>query len=204
MLPRGSPVTATVERGLLVRAVRYALAAARLATPPRLPLPTPCAGWDLRTLLHHVGDSMDALSEGLYTGFVQPGAMLTVAGRRLAAPSLAARSAAWATGPQRFCARVRQPARAENRVVIGDRELNTSLITMTGAVEIAVHGWDIAVTCGGPGTVPPGLASELLPIAALLAPPGARAGLFADPVPVAELACPGDRLVAFLGRRPRP
>ena len=56
-------------------------------------------------------------------------------------------------------------------VVIGDRELNTSLITMTGAVEIAVHGWDIAATCGGRGTVPPGLASELLPIAALLGSP---------------------------------
>jgi len=31
----------------------------------------------------------------------------------------------------------------------------------------------------------------------------ARAGLFADPVPVPALAGPGDRLVAFLGRQPR-
>jgi hypothetical protein len=75
---------------------------------------------------------------------------------------------------------------------------------MTAAVEVAVHGWDISVTCGGPRTVPPGLAAGLLPIAALLAAPGTRAGLFADPVPVTDLTCPGDRLVAFLGRRPRP
>jgi uncharacterized protein (TIGR03086 family) len=196
-------VTATVERGLLVRAVRYALGAARLATPPRLPLPTPYARWDLRTLLHHVGDSMDALSEGLCTGFVQPGAP---AGGGWAEDGCAGPGGPLGGLSERaatlLCA-CAAAGPAENRVVIGDRELNTSLITMTGAVEIAVHGWDVAVTCGGPGTFPPGLASELLPVAALLAPRGGRAGLFADPVPVADLACPGDRLVAFLGRRPR-
>ena len=204
MLTAQVTVTAPVERGLLVRAVGYALAAARLATPPRLPLPTPCAGWDLRTLLHHVGDSMDALSEGLYTGFVQPGAAAdggwAEAGCAEPGGPVGGLSERAAT---LLCA-CAAAGSAENRVVIGDRELSTSLITMTGAVEIAVHGWDIAVTCGGPATVPPGLASELLPIAALLAPRGTRAGLFADPVPVADLACPGDRLVAFLGRRPRP
>jgi uncharacterized protein (TIGR03086 family) len=210
-------VTAPVERGLLVRAIRYALATARLATPPRLPLPTPCARWDLRTLLHHVGDSMDALSEGLSSGFVQPGAAGDVgwADPGCAQPGCAQPGCAQPVGPvggpvgglsERAAALLCACAvagSAESRVVIGDRELNASLITMTGAVEIAVHGWDIAVTCGGPGTVPPGLASELLPIAALLAPRGTRDGLFADPVPVADLACPGDRLVAFLGRRPR-
>jgi len=70
-------------------------------------------------------------------------------------------------------------------------------------VEIAVHGWDISVACGG-GTIPAALARDLLPIAALLAPPGSRAGLFAGPVPVPDRAGPGDRLVAFLGRQPGP
>ena len=42
----------------------------------------------------------------------------------------------------------------------------------------------------------------LLPIAPLFVTPGSRAGLFADPVPVPARACPGDQLVAFLGRQP--
>jgi uncharacterized protein (TIGR03086 family) len=203
-------VAARAERGLLVHAVRYALTAARLVTPAYLPLPTPCAGWDLRTLLHHLGDSMDALSEGLYTGFVQPGTDPRDDGRGDGdsdadgdgnEPGPVSGLAERAGTLLCACAAA---GSAENRVAIGDRDLTTSLITMTGAVEIAVHGWDISVTCGGPRTFPPGLASDLLPIAALLAPPGLREGLFAAPVTVPEPSCPTDRLVAFLGRPPRP
>jgi uncharacterized protein (TIGR03086 family) len=201
-------VAAGAERGLLVRAVRYALSAARLATPQRLTLPTPCDGWDLRTLLHHVGDSMDGLSEGLYTGFVDPCAAPAGDGTEPDGDCGCAEPGGPVSGlTQRAvtllcaCAAV---GSAESHVVIGDCELTTSLLTMTGAVEIAVHGWDISVTCGGPGTLPPGLASDLLPIATLLAPRDLRAGLFADPVPVTGLACLDDQLVAFLGRRPRP
>ncbi len=192
-------MAAGAERGLLVCAVRYVLSAARLITPQRLPLPTPCTGWDLRTLLHHVSDSMDALSEGLYTGFVH---LDVAAGGGRAGPG---GPVAWLSqcAGTLLCA-CAAAGSAERRVAIGDRELTTSLITMTGAVEIAVHGWDIAVACGGTEPVPPGLASDLLPIAALLAPRGTRAGLFADPVPVPAQACPGDQLVAFLGRRPPP
>ena len=195
----------TAERGLLTGAVRYALSAARLVTPQRLPLPTPCAGWDLRTLLCHLGDSMDALSEGLYTGFVHPDAAVGGDG---AGPGGSTGGPGGPVAVLSLCAGTLLCASAaagsaECRVAVGDRELTTGLITLTGAVEIAVHGWDISVTCGGTGTIPAALASDLLPVATLLAPRGTRAGLFADPVPVSEMAGPGDRLVAFLGRHPR-
>jgi NADP-dependent 3-hydroxy acid dehydrogenase YdfG len=48
-------VPLTKGLGLLESAVSYALASAGLATPQHLPLDTPCAGWDPRMLLHHVG-----------------------------------------------------------------------------------------------------------------------------------------------------
>ena len=73
---------------------------------------------------------------------------------------------------------------------------------MTGAIEITVHGWDIFSACGSYRPVPPGPASALLPAAALLVTPGTRPGLFADAVPLPGPACPGDQLVAFLGRQP--
>ena len=58
------------------------------------------------------------------------------------------------------------------------------MVAAAGALEITVHGWDIAVACGSHRPVPPGLAAVLLPIAPLFITPGTRAGLFADPVPV--------------------
>ena len=195
---------------MLVRAVRYALSAARLATPLRMSRPTPCAGWDLRALLAHVGDSMDVLATALSAGFVSAGPAPD-AGTGGRGPDPAAER----RGVLNPVADLSQRASAllcacvvagseEKRVAIADRELTTSLVVMAGAVEIAVHGWDISMACGAAEPIPSGLASDLLPIAALLAPRGARAGLFADAVDVSERADPGDLLVAFLGRRPRP
>jgi hypothetical protein len=37
---------------------------------------------------------------------------------------------------------------AERRVAIGNRELTASMVAVTGAIEITVHGWDISVACG--------------------------------------------------------
>jgi uncharacterized protein (TIGR03086 family) len=76
------------------------------------------------------------------------------------------------------------------------------MVAVTGAIEITVHGWDIAVACGRTRPVPPGLATVLLTAAQLLVPPDTRPGLFADPVALPGPASPGDQLVAFLGRRP--
>jgi uncharacterized protein (TIGR03086 family) len=189
----------TAEPGLLEHAVGYALASAGHATPELLPLATPCAGWDLRTLLFHVSDSLGVLAEAMRAGHVAPGpppgheptaGADPVAGLRRRARALLGASAA---------------AGADERLVaIGDRELTASMITAAGAIEIAVHGWDISVACGIRRPVPPGLAAALLPLAPVLIPRAARSGLFADPVPVPEPACPGDRLVAFLGRQPHP
>jgi hypothetical protein len=64
------------------------------------------------------------------------------------------------------------------------------MVTVTGAIEITVHGWDIAVACGRARPVPPGLAAVLLATAPLLVPSDVRPELFADPVPLHGPACP--------------
>jgi uncharacterized protein (TIGR03086 family) len=185
--------------GLLEQAVGYALSTTALATPQLLPQATPCEGWDLRTLLLHVSDSLGVLAEVLRAGHVGvsplPGHELTTEADPVACLRHQARDllgACAAASPE------------ERLVAIADRELTASMVTAAGAIEIAVHGWDISAACGAPRPVPPGLAAALLPVAPVLIPRATRAGLFADPVPVPEAACPGDRLVAFLGRRPRP
>jgi hypothetical protein len=76
------------------------------------------------------------------------------------------------------------------------------MVALAAAIEISAHGWDIWVACGAGRPVPPGLAAVLLPVAPLLITPGVRPGLFAAPVRLPGPACPGDQLVAFLGRQP--
>jgi uncharacterized protein (TIGR03086 family) len=189
------PLTRGLE--LLGAGVSYALTSSRLATPQLLSCPTPCAGWDLGVLVHHVSDSVSVLHEAIAAGYIgsgpapggegpgpDPVSGLCLQGTRLLAACAAA-------GP------------ADHLVALGDRDLAARMVIAAGAIEITVHGWDISVACGSHRPVPPGLAALLLPIAPLFIPPGTRPGLFADPVPVPGQACPGDQLVAFLGRQPR-
>jgi uncharacterized protein (TIGR03086 family) len=190
---------APLSRGLelLEAAVSYALTGTALVTPQLLSRPTPCPDWDLELLLEHLSDSIGVLHEAIATGGAgtraaagqpRPWPDPVVRLRGQAARLLVAYAAA---GP------------AGRLVAIGDRELTASMIAVTGAIEIAVHGWDISVACGARRPVPPGLAAVLLAIAPLLITPATRPGLFADPVRLPGPACPGDQLVAFLGRQPR-
>jgi uncharacterized protein (TIGR03086 family) len=213
----------TAGFGLLEQAIRYALAHSGLThseqadselTDPELTdhgaaaatellsRPTPCADWDLRTLLFHVSDSLDVLHEAIRTGYVDSApAPCECAGVEPDPVSGLRRGAA---NMLVICAACAAAEPSDHAVAIADRDLTVSIVAMTGALEIAVHGWDIREACGHSKPIPFGLATALLPIAPLLVAPGSRAGLFADPLPVPPLTSPGDQLVAFLGRQPRP
>jgi uncharacterized protein (TIGR03086 family) len=192
---------APLSRGLelLGSAVSYAFAGAALGNAQLLRRPTPCSGWDLAMLLDHVSDSIGVLHQAITAG--GDGVSAAPPGYRVPGPDPVARLRGQAARLLDACA---ADGPAERRVAIWDRELTASMVAVTGAIEIAVHGWDISVACGARRPVPPGLATVLLPIAPLLITPGTRPGLFADPVRLPGPASPGDQLVAFLGRQPRP
>jgi uncharacterized protein (TIGR03086 family) len=199
-LPRrgtSRPPVATLNRRLelLGSAVSYALAGAGMVLPPLLSCPTPCAGWDLEMLLDHLSDSIGVLAEAIALG----GAGVASACPGPGADPVA-RLRGQAVGLLDACAAAGPPRR---RVAFGGRELTVNMVAVTAAIEIAVHGWDISVACGARQPVPTGLAAVLLPIAPLLITSGIRPGLFADPVRLSGPACPGDQLVAFLGRQPQ-
>jgi uncharacterized protein (TIGR03086 family) len=190
-----APLTRGLE--LLESAVGYGLAGAGLVTPQLLARPTPCRGWDLEMLLRHVSESIETLNAAIATGHINVGYAEGLGGpdgdavsvlRRRAATLLETCSAAGAD---------------DGFVAIGERELARSKVAVAGAIEVTIHGWDIQAACGAFRPVPPLLACLLLPVAPLLVTPSARPGLFADPVQLPGPACPGDQLVAFLGRQPR-
>jgi uncharacterized protein (TIGR03086 family) len=179
---------------LLRSAIGYALAAAEPITPGMLRRPTPCRGWDLRMLLRHVNESMAALTEAARAGRVSVWpAHEPPAGDLAATFRERARELAEACDVCDHCDRV---------IGIGDRAITLRSVAVLGALEVALHGWDISRACGPGRPIPAPLAAELLEIAPLLVDGSGRAPLFAPPVTPDPDAGPSDRLAAFLGRDP--
>jgi uncharacterized protein (TIGR03086 family) len=188
---------------LLAGAISYALAACVQVAPGEMSLRTPCAEWDLRTLLGHLGESMADLEAGIRSGRLdmdpQAHRDSRAAGARVPGGDpvevLRDRAAGLlcACYDRRGCDRL---------VLVGGLPLPDGIVACAGAVEIAVHGWDVSAARGRGGPIPSGLATPMLSMCPLLV--AGREGLFAEPVGVSPQASPGDRLVAYLGRVPGP
>ncbi len=188
--------------GLLAGAISYTLGVCALVGPGDMALPTPCADWDLTMLLAHLSDSMADLETALRTGTLDlerpPDQAVgdPVETLRDRAAQLLC-TAYCCGGPERF-------------VAVGGLPVPAGLVACTGAVEIAVHGWDVSAArggagcggagCGGARPIPAVLATRMLRLGPLLVT--GREGLFAAPVDVPAQASPGDRLIGYLGRRP--
>lgn len=188
----------TDERAVLTEAARYLFQNLLLVREADLAAPTPCREWDLRRLLRHVRASLAEVADvlaardfdgvtGWAAGSDPVGAVraaivdFVLAARALAAPDLT----------DRWCE-------------IQGRRVPAKTVVHVGAIEMAVHAWDIAQACGLDRPVPSGIASALL----WVSPPLARAGLaghvFAEPLPAPATATPSEQLLALFGRRRAP
>jgi uncharacterized protein (TIGR03086 family) len=178
---------------VLERSVAYCLGSVSLVAPPMLARPTPCAGWNLRDLLEHVIDSMAALEEAVATGRVT---MTPPAEAGDVLPRVRERASrlvgAWAQ------------ACGASLVRVQEARLSSPLVAGAGAIELAVHGWDVARACQADRPIPADLADELLDLAVVLIRAGDRPGRFGRPVALrGDAPPPGDQLLAFLGRTPQ-
>jgi uncharacterized protein (TIGR03086 family) len=199
------PVAAALTGGviLLERALAYTLGCLHCVTAAAMPRPTPCRGWDLRALLAHMDDSLAALHEAAESGEVSihPSARAAAAA---ADPAAALRHRACRLLGA-WTAAIAPPAGGLATAPVASnpgRPLHTELVAAAGAVEVAVHGWDVARACGRDRPIPPGLAEELLDVVPLLVSAADRPVPFGPALPAPPGSTPGDRLVAFLGRRP--
>jgi uncharacterized protein (TIGR03086 family) len=184
-------------------ALRYALVAAGHATPELMDRPTPCRAWDLRMLLLHATDSLAALAEGLDDGRVLLHSEAAAADPRvLLHPEAAAADPAvlfrWRA--RRLLGSCSRADLADGVITVGGCPMAAMVLVTAGALEIAVHGWDVAQACGSREPIPAPLAAGLLRAAPLLVTDLDRRHLFAAPVRVTAAASPSDRLTAFLGR----
>lgn len=181
---------------LLEIAIGYAVGSLSCVTPGSLSYPTPCAAWDLGALLEHVSDSLAALHDAVATGWVS----LDVLAR---APVSSADDLVTTLRTRAGRLLAASAAGGEDRAVaIAGRRLTGRQLTAVGALEITVHGWDIAEACRCPRPIPPALATSILAVIPLVVTQVTRNVQFAGAIPAAPQACPSDRLVALLGRNP--
>ena len=182
---------------LLAGAISYMLGVCAPIGAADLTLPTPCPDWNLAMLLGHLCQSMADLETALRTGRLD---LDEPVGRAGGDPVEALRDGA----AQLLCAGYCYGG-PECFVAVGGLPMPAGLVACTGAVEIAVHGWDVMASLaqadrarGAP--IPAALATRMLRLCPLLV--AGRESLFAVPVEVPAQACPGDRLVGYLGRSP--
>jgi uncharacterized protein (TIGR03086 family) len=154
---------------------------------PSLALRTPCRGWDLGQLLAHMEDALDAFAEGAGGAVSLEPRIPAVARAAALRQKACALLGAWSNQRPEF-------------VTIGDQSAPTSVVAMAAALEITVHGWDVAQAIGRAAPIPEELAARLLPVADALVSPHDRGPLFAPVLDVPEDSSAEVHLLAFLGR----
>jgi uncharacterized protein (TIGR03086 family) len=186
------PVRARDDLELLERALGWTRGVVVDVRDDLAGAPTPCAGWTLLDLLRHMADSLSALAEAA-TGRV---ALAPVRVDRSAGPEALARSLG-----DLGCAVLGGWLHASaGSVDLGANALRREVLVEVGALEVAVHGWDVARACSSRAVLPSTLAAALLPVAVRRVGAGDRPGAFG---PVVEPAGtdPVSLLLAHLGRR---
>jgi uncharacterized protein (TIGR03086 family) len=177
---------------LLESAVAYTRTTLPAAAVARGDLETPCAGWTLVDLLLHMDDALEAFHEAA-GGHVSPPTP-----RHPALPATLVERLRFSAC--RLLEAWSRPTPAS--VSVGELPLPTATLLDAAALEIAVHGWDVAAATGGP-RIPESLAGRLLPVVDLVVDcgdvgPGRR---FALPVPITAPAPLDVVLLARLGRK---
>lgn len=181
-----TPLTERIA--LFEQAATYVLDVLAEVSPADLDRPTPCEGWDVRTVVLHLADVADAVIDLTATGEL---AMPTPRGTDTPAPVAVARQRIRALGDRLATL----SARAEQVDLL-------LAAAQGGANEFAAHGWDLATALGLARPIPDGTATALLALVDGNLDDAARGTNFAPVVPVPTTADPSDRFVAYLGRRP--
>ena len=193
--------------GLLERSLVGTRSVLGRVGPGDLGRPTPCAAWDLAALLDHMDDSLGAYLEASH------GTLRLLPAHRAAAPTyddpaarLRARACTllgvWSAAAEQGLDDVELAGPGGQRV-----GLPAELLVSTAALEVAVHGWDVARSLGepsdgdgAPGVLPPDLAAALLPVARCTVASGRAEGHFADVGAARPGAGPVETLLALVGR----
>jgi uncharacterized protein (TIGR03086 family) len=160
-----------------------------------LTAPTPCDAWNLRQLLNHMLGALSLhldAANGLpvYPSQFGPDIDRVGADPVQAFGGVAARAARmW-----------REPGVLDRTAVLPMGPVPGSALALLHLTEVLVHGWDVGRAIGENVVIPAELAQPALAFSRRFASDAHRGTAFAAELPAGDT--PGERLVAFLGRRP--
>lgn len=174
---------------LLERSLGYTRVVLGAARGADLSCPTPCRDWTLADLLAHMEDALDAFTEAACGALGTPPRPVAPQTPRLdrIRDKACALLGAWSAPPP-------------EGVDVGGHAVASDLLLSAAALEITVHGWDVATSLGLDRPLPDPLAEQLLDLARVLVQPSDRVVRFDWPRAVPDDAGPGERLLAHLGR----
>jgi uncharacterized protein (TIGR03086 family) len=180
------PLTRALDQmGALVDAVR----------PAQATLPTPCAGWDVRTLVNHVVGDLQQF-RGLAKGGRYERRDDDLIGDDW--------SAAYGDAARALLETWSEAGALEGTITLPFGEVPATWRVEQLIVEMVVHGWDISRSTGQSIDLDPELARRALAWGAENLKPEYRggAGAFGHEVPVSAEAPAYDRVAGFFGRDP--
>ncbi|RKR91062.1 uncharacterized protein (TIGR03086 family) [Micromonospora pisi] len=161
------------------------------------PTPTPCANWDVRTLVNHV------VGEDRWTVPLLSGATVEQVGDRFAGDLLGADPAGAAQDAAAAAEQAASEAGALDRTVHLSFGLTPASEYLRQLLaEHLVHGWDLAVAIGVEPKLDPEAVRECIRWFTERSGMYRQGGLVSPAVHVPENASEQDRLVAAFGRDP--
>ena len=156
--------------------------------PEHHPLPTPCGDWDVRTLLNHT-----VAGAGAFGRMLRDEPPLWMADHLTGDPV-----ATFRAGVQDSLAAWRAGGLARTVEPLGGLPL-----AELQALDLLVHGWDLARATGQPDELPADVAARAWAVwSEVPVDVGRSMGQFGPEVPVPAGAPVGDRLLGLLGRDP--
>lgn len=166
---------------------------------------TPCAGWDLAALVRHMDESLAAYLEASH-GHLRLAPLPAPAAAPGGAPVASVRARACTLlGAWSLAAEQDLDGVVLDGPVLEAAGLPADLLVSTAALEVAVHGWDVARSLDDPGcptVLTEALATALLPVARCTVAAGRGSGHFAPAVATPPRAGAPAVLLGLLGRTP--
>ena len=170
-------------------------------TPAQLTAATPCANWDVRSMLSHTLASIEAFSAAVDNG-AGPDEAKLFSGHDILG-----------SDPASVAHRITRRSQIGWAAWAADRRFDEPVTTVLGVMPASaalgiitfstlVHSWDLAVAMGETLEFTADEATLAQAVAAQLLPTARPAGLFAAEVPVPASATPTQRVVSFTGRSP--
>lgn len=168
----------------------------------QLDSPTPCAEWNVRTVINHLIGGIELTTAGLLGNALkfEPG---TAESSYIAEANAIKLSQAYETESDRVLAATGQPDALERVVPTRFGEMPMPQFLMGIALDQLVHTWDLAKATGQDVALDPGLVDMALPVLQSgFADMGRQGGLIGPEVPVPDGASLQDRMIGYMGRQP--